>query len=531
MRIGQLLQLLGLGLILIPLNLPLCRGQLAPDATLTTVGAAYGTTDINSCSVDLNNLVTATVGGTTYQFVAYYDNSGDINIARRSLGSSTWTDLDTNINIVTPTDGDVTAASLLGDDHNTIAMAVDSTGDLNMSFGMHNVSLNYDISNASVMGSTGSFLSTTFTAQTSSNSPVLINSTTSNEATYPDFYNIPGSSDLLFAYRNGGSGGGSGNGDEYFNVYDPVAKTWTNTLVINGEKTSVNAYLNNLVYAPNGQLEMSWTWRATPNWQTNSNIMYAQSSNNGTSWSGLGGADPYTLPIIQSGNPRQSDGQVVQTIPEGDSFINQTSMTADASSNPIIATYYAPGWNATSATAGSGNPNRQYMLVYYDGTKWRTSQISDRTSDTAVDYSGDDVRDLGRPIVVVDKQGRVLVVTRSEDTAMGSYSNPATPNNDLVVYYNTVSSLDSATPAAWQSLTLDTTNMGELEPTYDAALWNGFNELDLMFEPVGFSGEGTATLQVLDWNEQAYFASLPEPGSLGILAIGATALLRRRRLK
>jgi hypothetical protein len=73
--------------------------------------------------------------------------------------------------------------------------------------------------------------------------------------------------------------------------------------------------------------------------------------------------------------------------------------------------------------------------------------------------------------------------------------------------------------------------MGELEPTYDAALWNGFNELDLMFEPVGFSGEGTATLQVLDWNEQAYFAPLPEPGSLGILAIGAMALLRRRRLK
>jgi hypothetical protein len=169
------------------------------------------------------------------------------------------------------------------------------------------------------------------------------------------------------------------------------------------------------------------------------------------------------------------------------------------------------------------------MLVYYDGTKWRTSQIGDRTSDTAVDYSGDDVRDLGRPIVVVDNEGRVLVVTRSEDTSMGSYSNPATANNDLVVYYNTVTSLDSSTPAAWQAITLDTTNMGELEPTIDSTLWSSSNQLDLMFEPVGLDGESTNTLQVLDWNEQAYFDDLPEPGSIGILAIGAVAMLRRRR--
>jgi hypothetical protein len=231
-----------------------CAQSLVNDATLTTIGSAYGTTDINSCSVDLNSLTTATVDGATYQFDAYYDNSGNINIARRPPGSSTWTNL--------------------------------------------------------------------------------------------------------------GAGGGSGNGNEYFNVYDPVAKTWTNNLVIDGEQTSVNAYLNNLVYAANGKLEMSWTWRATPNWQTNSNIMYAQSPDNGTTWTGLGGGNPYTLPIIQSGSPSTSVGQVIKNISQGDSFINQTSMTADANSNPIIATYYAPGWHAISATAGSGNPNRQYMLVY-----------------------------------------------------------------------------------------------------------------------------------------------------------------------
>jgi MYXO-CTERM domain-containing protein len=53
--------------------------------------------------------------------------------------------------------------------------------------------------------------------------------------------------------------------------------------------------------------------------------------------------------------------------------------------------------------------------------------------------------------------------------------------------------------------------------------------LDLTFEPVGLTGETTGTLQVLDWNEQAYFASTPEPSCLGLVAIGALGLLRRRR--
>jgi hypothetical protein len=441
------------------------QAQLFGTVSFSQVSAtsgAYGATDINSCSVDLNNLVTATVGGVTYQFAAYYDNGGNINIARRSLGSSTWTDLNTGINIVTPSDGNVTAASLLSDDHNTIALAVDSTGDLNMSFGMHNVSLNYEISNTSVMGSTSSFLATNFTLQNSTNDPTLFPSggSTTNEATYPDFYNIPGSNDLLFAYRNGGAGGGSGNGNEYFNVYDPQTKTWTNNLVINGELTSVNAYLNNLVYTSTGNLLMSWTWRATSNWQTNSNIMFAQSPDNGTTWYQQGGATKYDLPIIQKtvGGPggdtdTKSVAQVVENIPENDSFINQTSMTVDANNNPFIASYDTPNWNPSNDT---GNPNRQYMLWYYTGTQWKTSQVSDRTSDTSIDTSGNDVRDLGRPLVLIDSAGRVLVVTRSENTAMGDFDSSAVDGpdeNNIVVYWNTVSSLDSADPMAWTART------------------------------------------------------------------------------
>src|SRR5262249_35816695 len=134
-------------------------------------------------------------------------------------------------------------------------------------------------------------------------------------------------------------------------------------------------------------------------------------------------------------------GQVVWNLPQGTSFINQTSMALDTSGRPMVATYWASGTlgttDYTQPVSATNNPNLQYMLVYYDGSQWRKTQVTHRTSDSAFDgNSASFVRDLGRPIVLVDQQNRVLVVTRSEDTAQGSYKTPGTPNNNLVVYYN-----------------------------------------------------------------------------------------------
>jgi autotransporter-associated beta strand protein len=462
-----------------------------------TASGAYAVGDVNSCAVDLNSITTSG----THQYIAWYDTGGHIMIGRRDTGSSTWSTYNSGLTLST---------SLLSDDHNVIAIAVDSTGMMHLGWGMHNVALDYAISNQSVTGSTLPTL--TFTQQNSTNAPTLFPSggSTTNEATYPQFYNIPGSNNLLFTYRNGGAGGGSGNGNQYFDVYNPSTHTWTNQFVINGELTSVNAYLNRMVYTSTGNLLTSWTWRATSNWQTNQNIMFAQSPDNGVHWFKQGGGTQYGLPIIQNTTASDHDttavAQVIANIPQGDSFINQTSMTVDQNDNPLIATYLAPGWTPTSATAGSGNPNRQYMLYYYTGTQWHVSQVTNRTSDTATDFSGNDVRDLGRPVVLADGSGHVLVVGRFEDSSMGSFTNPATPNNDIVVYYTTTAALDAGTPN-WRSATLDTANMGSYEPTYDANLWSQSNQLNLFYEPVGLTGETSAAVSVLQWDEPTFFAS------------------------
>jgi autotransporter-associated beta strand protein len=389
---------------------------------------------------------------------------------------------------------------------------------------MHNIPLNYAISNAA----NGATFAPTFTTQTAANNPTLFsqfNVSGISQVTYPEFYYIPNSNgtpsgNLVFDYRNAASasGGGSGNGNTYFGQYNASTSSFTApSEILDGGITSVNGYQNRLVYDSNGNLDMTWTWRSTPNFQSNNNILFAQSPDNGVTWYQQGGKTQYTLPIIAStadGGTTPQVAQTIQAIAQNSSLINQASMTVDKNNNPVLATWLTPNGNASLPVSATNNPNLQYELIYYTGTAWEESQITHRTSDTAFDTSGTYVRDLGRPIVLVDSENRVLVVTRSEDTGMGSYSNPSTPNNNLVVYWNTMAGLDSATPTAWKSFALDDANLGEYEPSYDPTAWTASNTLDLFYEPVGLSGETTGSAEVLQWNESTFNFATATPSAL-----------------
>ena len=105
---------------------------------------------------------------------------------------------------------------------------------------------------------------------------------------------------------------------------------------------------------------------------------------------------------------------------------------------------------------------------------------------------------------------------------------PTAAGDNLVVYWNTVASLDTATPQAWQSIALDTANLGEFEPSYDPQLWASSNKLDLLYQAVGQTAVAESPVQVLDWDEAAYFAAAPEPTSLILLTVAGVPLLSRR---
>jgi hypothetical protein len=436
--------------------------QNAVDYTnIVPIGSAYAANDINHVSFRQNSLTSVQVGDDTFQFAAYYrtvagSNTRRVTVARRLLGSTDWDVFDYTSGFSDPN-------SNATDSHNTISLGVDGDGYMHMSWGMHNNELIYRKSTASVLNSNPIAFGSNL-AMTGSNE---------NSVTYPQFYNAP-DGDLLFFYRNGGSG----NGNTYLNRYDTATDAWSAVQqpLFDGFSSSVNAYFNTLAFDSQGDLHATWTDRSTPAFQTNHNIYYARSPDAGVTWTKMDGT-PYVLPITEP------TAELVVPISEGSTLINQASMTVDQNDNPLVATWWAPG-------TAQGNFTRQYMLSYYDGAAWQTSQISDRPLEPM--QSDASVRDLARPIVMVDDDNRTLVVMRYDQ------------RNDVVtVGY-------SEDNQNWNLVDLTATGLGDWEPTYDAELWKRENKLNLLYQPVGL-GSTSSTISVLEWDAKAFFLDLEMP--------------------
>ena len=444
----------------------------APYVTWSSVTSSTGTTagygnGIDTCSFRNNAIYT--VGN--YQFVAYYNNDSTphVTIARRDITTNSWTSYTTSY-----------SAYSITDDHDVISFGVDGDGYMHLSWGMHGNNFNYAKSSASVLGSA---FSPTFSTSTISG--------VSTGVTYPEFYNLS-DGDLMFVYRYGSSG----SGDTYFTRYDTATDTWGSspTKLINGTtsagsyyvawngtyESDRNAYANNMVIDSQGRIQVSWTYRETANYQTNHDIMYAYATTeSATTWKQMSGATQ-TVPITLNND------SVIKSIPTGYSLMNQCSMTVDSNDNPIIATYWSP-------LSGSGNYTRQYMLVWYNGSTWQTSQISNRTvTESRIDNNDSTlIRQMGRPIVLVDADGRTVVVARYNDQS------------------NVVTAFYSTNKTSWSSINLTTADSGRYEPIYDEVRWKRDNLLDLFYEPAFSDSNGNRTsgaqpVSLLEWNALRY---------------------------
>lgn len=94
--------------------------------------------------------------------------------------------------------------------------------------------------------------------------------------TYPEFYPLSGG-DLLFVYRSGSSG----RGNLVMNRYSLKEHKWTRVqdILIDGENKR-NAYWQ-LYVDEKGTIHLSWVWRETWHVETNHDICYARSFDNG----------------------------------------------------------------------------------------------------------------------------------------------------------------------------------------------------------------------------------------------------------
>lgn len=444
--------------------------QLISDGNPATDDQGRANTNINAVPIRFNALTT--VGA--YQFTSYYQGDGKLLVGRRPVGADTWDLFRTQF-----------TANNINDSHDVSSIAIDGDGILHMSWGMHATAFFYTKSTASVLNANPINL-----VGGNTGNSAAINSMTglyNTSVTYPAFYNLP-DGDLLFMYRNGSSGSGDYRLRRYDTATDQwselgagASQIWLGRQEPGSNLPDVNAYPNALAFDSQGNIHATWTWRTTGAYQTNHNIMYAKSPNEGATWTTMSGT-PYTTPIYET------NAQVAITIPEYSSLINTTGMAVDKFDQPVLASRWAPG-------AAQGNNQRQYMLAWYDQSQqqWRTSQISHRTIDNP-NVMPDTNLDLARPIVVVDDSNRVIVAYRDNEG----------PNGLTIAYSENTNRND------WGFVDLTTANLGDWEPVFDSNRWNQDRVLSFLYQPSNL-GSTSAPVSVLEWDSKAFFADLHAP--------------------
>ncbi|MFN0256922.1 BNR repeat-containing protein [Pedobacter ureilyticus] len=378
------------------------------------------------------------------QYVAYYDNEQYVVLAKRKLNSKQW---------------EVARTAFKGDAndaHKSISIMVDGNGYLHLGWGQHNNKLNYAKSiapNSTTMGEKEEMIGKE-----------------ENKVSYPEFYKLA-NGNLLFFYRDGGSG----NGNLMINQYDTKTKTWKriqNNLVSGEGKR--NAYTQTTIDAK-GTIHISWVWRESPNVASNHDLCYAKSTDGGITWTKSSGKK-YTLPITLE------NAEYAFKIPQGSELINQTAMATDAKGNPFIATYWRPGETSVP----------QYHMVYHLDGKWQVRNLNFRKQAFTLSGSGTKKIPISRPQLIVWQKGKNFnAALLFRDVERGNKVSMAL-------------SIDKNL-AEWVCRDLSEESVGEWEPTYDTELWLAKRQLGIFVQDVEqVDGEGKSqkrptAVKVLNW--------------------------------
>lgn len=243
------------------------------------------------------------------------------------------------------------------DNHNTPNIAISPKDKrIHLSFDMHARDLRYIISTQNLADAPDSLFKAD---QFSSTRNYITQAKTKiTRVTYPRFI-VAKDSTLLFSYRAGGSGNGdsylaSYNNDGYWN--SPVKIVNGKTGTYNGKLTNSStrcAYFNDFVY-DSGILYVTFTWRETSNGETNHDVMFAYSEDNGKTWKNTNN-EALALPM----HLNSKDLKVV-TVPQGDGLINHNGCALDAFGNVHAIM----------------RMDSKYQHFYRQGTAWSSKAIS-----------------------------------------------------------------------------------------------------------------------------------------------------------
>ena len=229
-------------------------------------------TPING-SVPSQNVIVRVAGNTVY--AVFWGSDMNPYIASMKDGENTWQ----YFNLGT-LPGNPLNAPAPSDEHNQLAMMVDSAGYIHVSGNHHRVPLNYirSLQPNNIFGGW--------------ETPGMVG-TNELEVTYPAFVNSQ-----LFFYRDGTSS----DGDLMLNKYDTVSRTWSRVgMILKGHDwltaaDDMSAYPGRIVYDNSGRLHLWWVWRDTIDISSNTDLCYMWSPDNGVTWNNAAGI-AQTLPV------------------------------------------------------------------------------------------------------------------------------------------------------------------------------------------------------------------------------------------
>ena len=408
---------------------------------VVNVDSGWANNSVNTTIFRKNSLVSFR----NLQYIAYYNKDGYVVLGKRKLSEHKWQLITTHLK------GNVSDA------HNVISIMVDGDGYLHMAWNHHNNQLHYVKSK-----SPGSLDMSNEMAMTGKQESKL---------SYPEFYRMP-NGNLIFFYRDGGSG----NGSLVMNQYDLNTKAWKqlHSNLIDGEGQR-SAYWQACVDAK-GTIHLSWVWRETPDVASNHDLCYAYSKDGGLTWKKSSG-EKYTLPI------KVSTAEYAIHISQKSELINQTSMFADVDGYPYIATY----WREENSTIP------QYHLVYKTHNGWQKEIMDFRKTAFSLSGAGTKKIPISRPQIIAWRNGKKLAAALIfRDEERGNKVSGAINKN--------------LGKDRWSIIDLSSASVGSWEPTYDTELWKEKHLLHLFLQNVEQAdAEGNATIPaqiigVLEWN-------------------------------
>ncbi|GAA0457180.1 hypothetical protein Aca07nite_51010 [Actinoplanes capillaceus] len=320
-----------------------------------------------------------------WQYAAFWDQSGYVNLSRRQVPSGAWSNLRLTDYVTSSTDS-----------HNTISIGIaPSDGTIHLAFDTHSSQFRYRKSVAGLATAAAWSTAGFGAVQTK------LTSTSMDVVTYPQFFAHPDGT-LQLAIRTGYSG----TGDEVLYEYRSGAWSYIGEF-IDGTTAGNNAYLFGIEYdnydpaAP--LLHVTWTVRETSNASTNHDLYYAYSKDKGRTWRNNAG----TVIATTGSTPLASNnaGLKVWTIGQNRGLINQESQVVDAAGIVHVLASHLPASAASNTDFTAARESA--VLVHY----WRdkASKVWHQTYTPFLERSA-------RGDIAVDAKDNLYVVSGDSST-------------------------------------------------------------------------------------------------------------------